>query len=61
LEKIRKEKRVSYMDAIVFYCEQNDFELEVAAKILSPHIKSQLRIEAETLNLLKEKRERLPI
>lgn len=62
IERVRKEKNVSYLDAIVLYCEQYDFDLETAAKILSPMIKTQLRIEAEDLHFLpRPKSRRLPL
>ena len=52
IEEVVKEKRVGYMDAIVWWCEKNEMEIEVAAKLLSGAIKSKLKAEAEELNFL---------
>lgn len=53
-------KRIPYMDAIVWYCEKNEMEIEVAAKLCNNVIKEKLRYEAEELNFL-ERPARLPI
>lgn len=60
IEGIVKDKRISYMDAIVWWCEKNEMEIEVAAKLCNGVIKEKLRYEAEELNFL-EKSARLPI
>lgn len=60
IERLRRQKKLSYMDAIVLYCEENNFEIESAAKILSPTIKNQLRIEAEKLHFIPAKKDKLP-
>lgn len=60
IEKIVKEKRLSYIDAIVWWCEQNEMEIESAAKLCSGVIKEKLRFEAQELNFM-EKPNRLPI
>lgn len=60
IEQIVIEKRISYMDAIVWWCEQNEMEIETAAKLVNQIIKEKLRYEAEELNFL-EKTSRLPI
>lgn len=61
IERLRRKKRLSYMDAIIYYCEENDFDVEQAAKIITPEIKSRLKVEAEDLNFLPKSKERLPI
>lgn len=62
IEKIAIEKSISYMDAIVFYCEETGFEIELAAKLVSSSLKSKIKIEAETLNYLpKSNTSKLPI
>jgi len=60
IEETVKEKKLSYMDAIVWWCEKNEMEIEVAAKLCNGVIKEKLRYEAEELNYL-EKSARLPI
>lgn len=60
IEKIVTEKRISYMDAIVFHCENSGFEIEMAASLLTPPLKSKISDEAQALNMIKKVRA-LPI
>ena len=61
IEEIVKEKRCDYIDAIVIYCKDNNIELETAASIVKnfPKLKAKIRLEGETLHILK-KTDRLP-
>ena len=62
IENLAAEKKTSYMDAIILYCEQTGFEVEVAAKLISSSLKSKIKMEAEELNFLpKSNTSRLPI
>ena len=62
IEKLAKEKNTSYMDAIILYCEQTGFEVEVVAKLISGALKSKIKMEAEELHFLpKSNTSRLPI
>lgn len=47
-------KEVSYIDALVYYAEKNDIELEVVGEIVrrSPILKSKVRDDAELLKLV---------
>lgn len=60
IETVVKDKRISYMDAIIWWCEKHEMEIEVAAKLVSGVIKEKLRYEAQELNFM-EKPARLPI
>jgi UDP-N-acetylglucosamine enolpyruvyl transferase len=46
------EKRLSYMDAIVWLCEQHSIEIEECRKFINPIIKDKLEAEARRLNFL---------
>ena len=62
IEEIVVEKKIQYMDAIVWYCERNEMEVEVAAKLLNGIIKTKLEAEAMDLNFLSTpKGSKLPI
>lgn len=52
---------VSYMDAIVHFCEKNEIEIETGAKLINSVIKKRLEAEAAELNCLKDKSPQLPI
>ena len=52
--------KLSYMDAILHYCDQNGMEPETAAQLVNTKLKAQIREEAEVLNFL-PKTAKLPI
>ena len=51
---------LSYMDAILHYCDQNGMEPETAAQLVNTKLKAQIREEAEKLNYL-PKTAKLPL
>jgi hypothetical protein len=62
IEEIVYMKDISYMDAIIEYCEHNDVEIEVAASLISNNLKSKIQLEAEDLNFLpKSNTTKLPL
>jgi len=62
IEEIVYLKDLSYMDAIIEYCEETGFEIEVAAGLLSDTLKYKIQEEAEALHFLpKSNTARLPI
>jgi hypothetical protein len=56
IEGIVKEKRITYMDAIVDYCESNDIDLSTVKSIINKSLKEKIKIEAVDLKMLKEKK-----
>ena len=57
-----RKHNLSYMDAIVHFCEKNDMEIETAGAMIKGNfrIKSQIQQEGEQLNFL-PKTAKLPI
>ena len=55
-----KDMNIPYMDAIVHYCERNDFEIETAGKLLNRVVKKKIEAEAMELNFL-PKKNKLPL
>ena len=51
IEEIVVEKKIPYMDAIVWYCERNEMEVEVAAKLLNGVIKTKLEAAGAKVEL----------
>lgn len=51
----------SCMDILLEYCTSNDIEIESVNKLLSASLKDKLQAEAQDLNLLKVKANKLPI
>jgi hypothetical protein len=52
IENIVKEKRISYMDAVVWYCEQNDIDTGTVAPLVNKSLKEKIQVEAQNLRLL---------
>lgn len=52
---------ISYMDAVIHYCEKNNLEIETVAGMINrnPNLKELLAEDAEKLNYL-PKRTRIP-
>jgi hypothetical protein len=62
VEKLCITKNIEYIDAVVFWCQKNNLEIETAAYWIKkdPVMRSKIQFEAENLNILK-KGARLPI
>lgn len=62
IDKLVTKHNLSYMDAIVYFCERNEIEIETAASMIKGNfrIKSQIQQEGEQLNFL-PKTAKLPI
>ena len=56
IEGIVKEKRITYMDAVVLYCENNDIDLSSIKSIVNKSLKEKIKSEALNLKMLKEKK-----
>ena len=46
---------ITYIEAVVTYCQENEIELETVPKLISKPLKERLRHEAERLNYMKQK------
>jgi hypothetical protein len=54
IEKIVKISKISYIDAILTYCDDNSIEIETVPKLISKPLKEKLKYEATKLNFLKK-------
>jgi hypothetical protein len=62
IDKMVNDLGLTYVDAVVHFCEKNNIEIETAASIVKTNsaMKSKLQADYETLNYL-PKRAKLPI
>jgi len=60
IQELVIQTKLSYMDAVLHYCDQNGMEPETAAQLINGKLKAQIREEAEELNFL-PKTAKLPI
>lgn len=45
---------ITYIEAVVTYCQENEIEMENVPKLLSKPLKERLRHEAQRLNYMKK-------
>ncbi len=59
---VKDKKPITYMDAIIWYCEQNQIEVESVGRLISKALKEKIQVEASRANLIKvEQTGKLPI
>ena len=63
IEGVVKDIRpITYMDAIIWYCEQNQIEVESVGRLISKALKEKIQVEASKANLIKvEQTGKLPV
>ena len=60
IEEMVIEKNVTYMDACLEYCKDNNVEPESVGKLVNKALKQKIQVEAESLNFL-QKSSMLPL
>ena len=50
----KSEGLITYIEAVVTYCQENEIELETVPKLVSKPLKERLRHEAQRLNYMKQ-------
>ena len=59
---VLENKDMNYIDAIVFFCEQNNIDVESVPKLISKPLKEKIKCDAQELNFMKKtSRAKLPI
>ena len=55
-------KNMNYIDAIVYFCDENSIDLESVPKLIPKPLKEKIKYQAQELNFLKRtSRAKLPI
>ena len=52
IEGIVKEKKISYMDAVIWYCEENGLDPSQVSSLISKSLKEKIQLEATNLSCL---------
>ena len=60
VENIVKDKKISYIDAILEYCKDNEIDPANTRSMINKTLKEKIAYEAQNLNMLKEKVAKLP-
>ncbi len=59
---VHTDEGMSYIDAIIHFCEKNSIDVESVPKLISKPLKEKIKYEAQELNFLKRSsRAKLPI
>jgi len=62
IEKLAKQEKINYIDAIVLFCEENSIEIDSITKLISKPLKEKLKCDAQHLNFMKRTtRAKLPL
>ena len=61
VEDIVRKKRISYIDAVVLYCTENQIDPSTTKSMINKNLKEKIAYEAQGLIMLKEKTAKLPI
>ena len=54
VEDIVRKKRISYIDAVVLYCTENQIDPSTTKSMINKNLKEKIAYEAQGLNMLKE-------
>ena len=54
IERIVKESKLNYIEAVVQFCEDKNIELETVNKLVSKPLKEKLKYDAQRLNFMKK-------
>ena len=60
IEELVQRTKMTYIDAVLYYCEENKLEPETAGQMVCGKLKQHIQEEAENLNLV-QKTSKLPI
>ena len=52
IEGVVKDKRISYLDAVLHYCEKNDIDTATIGPLINKSLKEKIKAEAAKLNLV---------
>lgn len=61
IESLAKQTGMTYIDAIVQYCQDKDLDVESVSNLISPILKEKIQYEAENLNMIPKTVTKLPL
>ena len=62
IENIVQDKKITHMDAVLHYCEQNEIDPSTVSNLVSKSLKEKIKLEATNLRMLKyQKCGQLPV
>lgn len=61
IEQLVLAKKLSYMEAVIGYCDEADIDVESIKSLVNKSLKEKIQCEAEELNYLKKRSGKLPL
>ncbi len=64
IENVVLREKLNYIDAIIFYCEKENIEVDSISKLMTKPLKEKLKVDATRLNFMKARgvsKAKLPI
>ena len=61
VEELVIHKQLSYIDAIVYFCQENHLEPDSVKGLITPPLKEKIEAEAVSLRFLKQSHAKLPL
>ena len=59
---VQVNENMNYIDAIVFFCDKNNIDVESVPKLISKPLKEKIKYDAQQLNFMKRTtRAKLPV
>jgi hypothetical protein len=55
IEEIVSREKLSYMDAVIRYCEEVDIDIAAIKPLITKQLKDKIQLEAIELNMMKPK------
>lgn len=52
IEQVVKDKKISYMDAVVWYCNENQIDTSTVGPLVNKSLKEKIEVEAIDLKML---------
>jgi hypothetical protein len=52
IEDLVKEKRLTHLEAIIYYCEENNLEAHTCTRWMDKTMREKIQFDAEALNYL---------
>lgn len=52
IEKLASEKELTHMEAVLYYCDKNQLEVETVSKLITKALKDKIEANARELKLL---------
>ena len=54
IEKLSVEKQLPLIETVTWYCEKNGIEVESVVMLITPELRSKIRVEAVNLSLVRD-------